>query len=127
MEGIRDLREYFRVLKKHLDCPKSRQAQFLGETEKMIADFRQGNLDTDEADVIEFLGNPRELAAVFLENIDPDRLRQYRNRKMWLRRGCTALFAAVFCLITVWWAYLKFHPREIEVTETIIIYPEVDI
>lgn len=128
MEGIRNLSSYFRTLKTHLPCPKPEQARFLSKAKQMADDYRQGNPDATEEEVIEFLGPPEELAAVFLESIDPDRLRQYRNRKMWLRRGCAALFATAFFLITVWWAYLKFYPKEVEVTETltIIIHEEVE-
>lgn len=128
MGDIRSLNGYFRKLTALLVCPNDRRKEFVAEAHRMADDYRQGNPDATEAEVIEFLGPPEELAAVFLESIDPDRLRQYRNRKMWLRRGCAALFATAFFLITVWWAYLKFYPKEVEVTETltIIIHEEVE-
>lgn len=128
MGDIRDLTGYFRALKKQLVCPKPRQAQFLAKTESMIADFRQGNLNATEGDVIEFLGDPKDLAATFLETVEPETLHRYHVCRTWLRRGLVFCVALVICALSALCIHLKATQRVfpiLTVTETLTIYPEV--
>ena len=121
MEGIRDLSGYYRALKKQLACPKSEQTHFLTETMQMAADYRQGNLDASEQDVIKFLGPPEELATVFLESMCPKKLNQYQKTKLWLKRGAVLSVTLVFCLLSFWCIYLESRPKKVEVSETLTI------
>lgn len=128
MGDIRDLTGYFRALKKQLVCPKPQQAQFLAKTESMIADFQQGNPNASEEDVIEFLGTPEDLAATFLEIVEPETLRRYHVCRTWFRRGLVFCVALVICALSALCIHLKATQRVfpiITVTETLTIYPEV--
>ena len=72
MGDIRSLSEYLRRLNARLVCPKVYRRHFLAEAQRMADDYRQGNLDASDEEVIEFLGDPQELAATFLDSIDSD-------------------------------------------------------
>ena len=72
MGDIRSLSEYLRRLNARLVCPNAYRKRFLSEAQRMADDYRQGNLDASDEEVIEFLGDPQELAATFLDSIDSD-------------------------------------------------------
>lgn len=129
MGDIRSLSEYLRRLNTLLVCPRAYRKRFLSEAQRMADDYRQGNLGASDEEVIEFLGEPQELAAVFLENIDPDELRRYKTRRTWMRRGLAFSIAVVICLLTTWCIYLKTRliEPEVTVTETLYIYPEEEV
>lgn len=127
MGNIRNLKEYFRALKAQLVCPKSEQNRFLTKAKQTADDFRQGNLEATEADVIEFLGDPKDLAMTFLETVDPDLLAQYQRKRAWLKLGIAVSAILAICLLSAWCFYLKTYTiiPNITATETLIIYPEV--
>ena len=129
MGDIRSLNGYFRKLTALLVCPNDRRKEFVAEAHRMADDYRQGNPDATEEEVIEFLGDPRELAQTYLETIDPAELDRYHTQRTWIRRGFALLIAIVICLLTVWCVYSKTRliEPEITVTETLYIYPEEEV
>ena len=116
------LTEYFCTLKEHLKCPRHRQSQFLSNIKDMIADFRQGNPSATEAEIINFLGEPQDLARTYLDTLDPQELKHYRRRALWIRRGCACAVATVIVVLAAWCCYLETRPGEFTVVETITIY-----
>ena len=122
MEGIRDLTGYYQALKKELVCPFPHRKHFLAETQRMVADFRQGNLRATEADVIEFLGDPQELASTFLGSLDSDSLSQYQRNRVRFMRGIAIVSALAFLLLSAWCFYLETKSADFEIVETLTIY-----
>ena len=125
MGNVCSLNEYLRSLDKLLVCPKACRRHFLSEAQRMADDYRQGNLDASDEEVIEFLGNPQELAATFLDSIEPNQLRRYKTHRTWFKRGVAIAAVVVICVLSVWCVYLETCPVEATITETLIIYPEV--
>ena len=127
MGNVCSLNEYLRSLDKLLVCPKACRRHFLSEAQRMADDYRQGNLDVSDEEVIEFLGDPQELAATFLDSIDPDQLRRYKTHRTWFKRGVAIAAVVVIGVLSAWCIYLEHRPVTVEVTETLVIYPEVDL
>lgn len=127
MGDIRSLSEYLRRLNARLVCPNAYRKRFLSEAQRMADDYRQGNLDASDEEVIEFLGDPQELAATFLDSIDPDQLRRYNIHQTWFKRGIAIAAVMAIFILSAWCFYLKHQPQTIEVVETLVIYPEVDL
>lgn len=118
------LTEYFRALQQHLKCPRHHQRRFLTEARAMVDDFRHGNPDAATQDILDFLGDPKELAQTYLETLDPAVLNRYRNWNRWIRRGCACAVATVICVLAGLCIYMgtATFPVEITATETLIIY-----
>ena len=115
---------YFRRLERHLDCPRPLRGSFLNQTRRMAEDFVQGKPDATQQELVDYLGEPQELAQGFLGTLDPDVLERYRRRKKLVLRGCIAVLVAALIGVSIWCAVLWHTPGELEVTETttIIIY-----
>lgn len=121
MGDIRSLSEYLRRLNARLVCPNAYRKRFLSEAQRMADDYRQGNLDASDEEVIEFLGDPQELAATFLDSIDPDQLRRYKTHRTWFKRGVAIAAVVVIGVLSAWCIYLEHRPVTVEVTETLTI------
>lgn len=124
MVKSRDLTTYFQHLNRALACPKAVRADFLSDAKRMADDFIQGKPDATQQEVEDFLGDPSELARSFLDDLDPTVLAQYRTTKTRTRRALIALAIVIALAAGTWIAYLRMHPINMDVSETLIIYEE---
>lgn len=119
---MQEVENYLRELNRHLDCPKRIRKPFLDKTRQMAEDFVQGKPDATAQDIIDYLGEPQELAQGFLETLEPEMLKRYRNRKKFLLRGCVAALIMLLIVVSAWCIHLWHVPSEIEAVETTVIY-----
>lgn len=123
MENISlDMSGYFNSLERFLDCPKNTRRPFLDQTRQMAEDFVQGNPNATSREVTDFLGDPEELAQGFLETLDPDVLTLHHRKKMLFRWGCVAVLVVALIGTSIWSIHLNTAPKDMEVSDTIIIY-----
>lgn len=115
---------YFQQLERLLDCPGSLRSSFVRQTRRMAEDFVQGRPDATQQELVNYLGEPQELAQGFLETLDPDVLERYHRRKKLFRWGCVAVLVAALAAATAWGIYLWRMPMQVEVTEIITITDE---
>lgn len=122
---MQEVENYLRELNRHLDCPKRIRKPFLDKTRQMAEDFVQGKPDATPQELMDYLGKPRELAQGFLESLDEEIIEPYKSRKKLLLRGWIAILAIALIVVSVWGIHLCLTPKKVEMTETLIIYPEV--
>ena len=115
---------YFQQLERLLDCPRSLRSSFVHQTQRMAEDFVQGRPDVTQKELVDYLGEPQELAQGFLETLDPDVLERYHRRKKLFRRGCVAVLAVALAAAISWGICLWNAPKTVEVTEIITITDE---
>lgn len=118
--------DYMRELERHLDCPRGIRRPFLNRTQNMAEDFVQNRPETDVKEVKGYLGDPQELAQGFLETLDPVILKRYRKKKRLVWWALITLLAAAVIYLGTWVYELWSRPITMEVTETIIIYRDVE-
>lgn len=120
-----DMSGYLRRLKPFLDCPRPLRNSFLSKTRRMGEDFIQGKPDATEQDLVDYLGEPRDLAQGFLESIEPGVLDRRRKRKKQFLCGCVAALVAVLLFVSAWCYILWQDGNTVyEIIETITVYTE---
>lgn len=125
MENVnKELSQYFQRLERLLDCPKDLRRAFLNQTRRMAEDFVQGRPDTTQKELIDYLGEPEELAQGFLETLDSEVIKCYKKRKKFLLYGCIAVLVATLICVSVWCVRLLNEPNMVRVTETLIIHSD---
>lgn len=67
----RQLKEYYKQIKKALRCPKPLRDGFLRDTKRMADDFLCGRPDATFDELKRFLGEPVELASTFMGTFSP--------------------------------------------------------
>lgn len=118
------LHPYLRQLERLLDCPAADRRRCLKDTLRMAKDFADGSPAPSREEILKFLGAPQEVAENFLETLDPDVLRRYRAKKVWLHRGLAVLAVVTILFLAARIIILKNTPMEVLVQETLTIYEE---
>lgn len=91
-----ELKEYYRELDRHLNCPRKLRLGFKKETQRMADELVNSHPAAAPEDVSAFLGDPAALAESFQATIEPEVLSQYRKRRTWgLRLALTGLVLAL--------------------------------
>lgn len=107
-----ELERYYDAVRRHLTCPKPEQDRLLAETHRMVEDLLTDQPDLDYDGLVAFLGEPRELAATFLDHMDPAVVEGHERKKKRCRTGLLALLLAVIAALSIFSIYvvqLKSH------------------
>ena len=116
-------RQYFRQVSRYLDCPGAQKRRFLSEARRKAESFQRENPDAPAEAVAEFMGEPRELALSFMEDLDPETQVTHRMRKKWLHR--VLVLAGVVCIVLgLLYCWVLEQRTRVPITEreTLIIY-----
>ena len=119
-----ELLRYHRQVKKELVCPRSMRDKFLADARRMTDDFISENPGATMAELKNAVGEPSQLAAMFLENADSNIVKGYRKRKSRLKRLAVILLAAALLAMTALAIYVINVKQNSVITQenTIIIY-----
>lgn len=107
-----ELERYYDAVRRHLTCPKPEQDRLLAETHRMVEDLLADQPDLDYDGLVAFLGEPQELAATFLDHMDPAVVEGHERKKKRRRTGLLALLLAVIAALSIFSIYvvqLKSH------------------
>ena len=122
-----ELMGYHRQIKKKLDCPKSLRNKFLADARRMTDDFLAENPESTMDDLKSAVGEPDDLAAMFLESVGHDVIERYRRMKIWAKRIAVTLLVLAFVSVTAFSIYAANVRQNAVVTkETTIIIHETD-
>lgn len=118
-----ELLRYHRQVKKELVCPRSMRDKFLADARRMTDDFISENPGATMAELKNAVGDPSQLAAMFLENADSNIVKGYRKRKSRLKRLAIILLVVALLAMTALAIYvINFKNAEFTKESTIIIY-----
>ena len=77
----KELNQYYQEVRRHLTCPKGEQDCLLAQTHQMVVELQESNPNLGYSDVVDFLGEPQELASTFMERMDPAKVEAYQKKK----------------------------------------------
>lgn len=119
----KELNQYYREVRSHLFCPKGEQDRLLAQAHQMVVELQESNPNLGYSDVVDFLGEPQELAGTFMERMDPAMVEGYKKKKKRIRISIIALMVAVIVALSVFAVYALQVQSEVEITrdDTIII------
>lgn len=119
-----ELLMYHSQVKKNLDCPEAMRKKFLADARRMTDDFLAENPEASLDELRSAVGEPDELAAMFLDSADSEAVASYRKRKSWAKRAAVILLALAFAAVTAYSIYVTNLKQNAVITKesTIIIY-----
>ena len=120
------LRDYFRRLDRSLDCPRPLRRRLAAQVRRAAEDYCRERPEAGPAEVVQYLGDPAETARELLENLDPEELRQARQREGVARRALVAVLILALIGVGAWGVHLWSTPKSVEVTEVLVIEREVE-
>lgn len=121
-----ELERYYDAVRRHLTCPRQEQDRLLAETHRMVEDLLADRPDLDYDGLVAFLGEPRELAATFLDHMDPAVVEGHERKKKRHRIGLLAFLLAVIAALSIFSIYVVQLKSNANFTydEEIIIYED---
>lgn len=117
MLAEKELDSYCQEMRKHLLCSKAKQEDFVFLARFRVSELQQENPDLTYDDVIDFLGEPQELAHTYMESLDDDSKERYLAKKKRQRRFLRALVAVSAALVACYFFYSVSFLLEAEITE----------
>lgn len=125
----KELNQYYQEVRRHLACPKGEQDRLLAQAHQMVVELQESNPDLDYSDVVDFLGQPQELAGTFMERMDPAMVEGYKKKKKRIRISIVAFVAALIAALSIFSIYVIQLKSNAEITreDTIIITEDENV
>lgn len=120
-----ELRDYFRQLNRLLACPRPLRRKLTAQVLRAKEDYLREYPEAGPAEVIQYLGQPEEVARTLLDSLDPAELERSRRRDRRLRWSLVAVLAAALVVVGAWGIHLWNSPKHMEVTQVLVIGDEV--
>lgn len=119
----KELNQYYQEVRSHLFCPKGEQDRLLAQAHQMVVELQESDPNLGYSDVVDFLGEPQELASTFMERMDPAMVEGYKKKRKRIRIGIVILVVAVIVALSIFSVYVTQFKSNAEITreDTIII------
>lgn len=102
----KELNQYYQEVRRHLTCPKGEQDCLLAQTHQMVVELQESNPNLGYSDVVDFLGEPQELASTFMERMDPAKVEAYQKKKKRIRISIVAFVVALIATLSIFSIYV---------------------
>ena len=112
----KELNQYYQEVRRHLTCPKGEQDCLLAQTHQMVVELQESNPNLGYSDVVDFLGEPQELASTFMERMDPAKVEAYQKKKKRIRISIIALVVALIAALSIFSIYVVQLKSEVQFT-----------
>ena len=71
------LTDYYEEVRRYLTCPEEVKDDLIYDVNRKVMDLNADRPDLDYDDVVDFLGEPENLAQSLMDNLDPFNRRPY--------------------------------------------------
>ena len=102
----KELNQYYQEVRRHLSCPKGEQDRLLAQAHQMVMELQESDPTLGYSDVVDFLGEPQELASTFMERMDPAMVEGYKKKKKRIRISIVAFVVALIAALSIFSIYV---------------------
>ena len=103
------LTDYYEEVRRYLTCPEEVKDDLIYDVNRKVMDLTADRPDLDYDDVVDFLGDPEDLAQSLLDNIEEEAILAYQAhqkrsrllRKVGIVAVIVALSISLLCLIAL--------------------------
>lgn len=103
------LTDYYEEIRRYLTCPEEFKDDLIYDVNRKVMDLNADRPDLDYDDVVDFLGDPEDLAQSLLDNIEEEAILAYQAhqkrsrllRKVGIVAVIVALSISLLCLIAL--------------------------
>ena len=120
------MEQYCRKVKAFLRCPTADAKRCIADVRRTAMRLRQEAPEITPEEIEGFLGEPKEVARMFQDTLDPVRVERYRRRKK-LLLGLLVGVLLLGVLGALYFAYCVREKLQFTYTETFYIGEEVEL
>ena len=96
------LTDYYEEVRRYLTCPEEVKDDLIYDVNRKVMDLNADRPDFDYNGILEFLGDPEDLANSLMEQMSDEVIQKYEKKKKHIRTGLIACaVVAIFGLSTL--------------------------
>lgn len=89
------LTDYYEEVRRYLTCPEEVKDDLIYDVNRKVMDLNADRPDLDYNGILEFLGDPEDLANSLMEQMSDEVIQKYEKKKKRIRTGMIACAVAV--------------------------------
>ena len=105
------LTDYYEEVRRYLTCPEEVKDDLIYDVNRKVMDLNADRPDLDYDDVVDFLGEPENLAQSLMDNLDPD-LREGHIKHEAKKSRLKTLVATISCIALLVLSVYTFYDKE---------------
>ena len=94
------LTDYYEEVRRYLTCPEEVKDDLIYDVNRKVMDLNADRPDLDYNGILEFLGDPEDLANSLMEQMSDEVIQKFEKKKKHIRTGIIACAVAVVVPVT---------------------------
>ena len=118
------LTDYYEEVRRYLTCPEEVKDDLIYDVNRKVMDLNADRSDLDYNGILEFLGDPEDLANSLMEQMSDEVIQKYEKKKKHIRTGIIACAVAAVIGLSTFALYTSNRQTDSHITEESFIIVE---
>ncbi len=117
------LTDYYEEVRRYLTCPEEVKDDLIYDVNRKVMDLNADRPDLDYNGILEFLGDPEDLANSLMEQMSDEVIQKYEKKKKHIHTGivtCVVAAIAVLSTLVIYTTGVQFN-SDITEENTVIV------
>lgn len=117
------LTDYYEEVRRYLTCPEEVKDDLIYDVNRKVMDLNADRPDLDYDGILEFLGDPEDLANSLMEQMSDEVIQKFEKKKKRIRTGVVTCVVAAIAVLSTFVIYTTNVQFNSDITEenTVIV------
>lgn len=120
------LTDYYEEVRRYLTCPEEVKDDLIYDVNRKVMDLNADRPDLDYNGILEFLGDPEDLANSLMEQMSDEVIQKYEKKKKRIRTGVVTCVVAAIAVLSTFVIYTTNVQFNSDITEENTVIVESD-
>lgn len=120
------LTDYYEEVRRYLTCPEEVKYDLIYDVNRKVMDLNADRPDLDYDGILEFLGDPEDLANSLMEQMSDEVIQKFEKKKKRIRTGVVTCVVAAIAVLSTFVIYTTNVQFNSDITEENTVIVESD-
>ena len=120
------LTDYYEEVRRYLTCPEEVKDDLIYDVNRKVMDLNADRPDLDYNGILEFLGDPEDLANSLMEQMSDEATQKFEKKKKRIRTGVVTCVVAAIAVLSTFVIYTTNVQFNSDITEENTVIVESD-
>lgn len=120
------LTDYYEEVRRYLTCPEEVKDDLIYDVNRKVMDLNADRPDLDYVGILEFLGDPEDLANSLMEQMSDEVIQKFEKKKKRIRTGVVTCVVAAIAVLSTFVIYTTNVQFNSDITEENTVIVESD-
>lgn len=120
------LTDYYEEVRRYLTCPEAVKDDLIYDVNRKVMDLNADRPDLDYNGILEFLGDPEDLANSLMEQMSDEVIQKFEKKKKRIRTGVVTCVVAAIAVLSTFVIYTTNVQFNSDITEENTVIVESD-